>query len=286
MEVDYEKYIINLPVMPEAAARILSIAEDKLDISFKELESIIMMDPGLTAKILKIANSALYARQREIKSLQMAITLLGFMNIKSLVLLVTASNTFVKYKKTEFYQFFWKHSILTAFLSKHIAKRCNRKELADESFLGALLHDIGQVAFFNADQSKYQEILELSGSGREGLEDLEQDSFGMNHKELGATVLQKWNLPELYVDIAREHESLNITSSHKMLIIMISIADILAELLLAGEIEQAKNELLSKLFQYTNLKESDRDYYKKDFMEDLMEDPLFQECQNLFGIGG
>ena len=99
----YESYLKNLPVMPEVATRVMRIAEDKLDISFKELEEIIKLDPGLTVKILRIANSALYARQREIKSLQMAITLLGFKNIKSLVLLVAASNTFARYKKTAFY---------------------------------------------------------------------------------------------------------------------------------------------------------------------------------------
>ena len=155
---NYEQYLKKLPVIPEVATKIMSIAEEKLDISFKELENIIKMDPGLTAKILKIANSALYARQREITSLQMAITLLGFKNIKSLVMLVTASNTFAKYKKTEFYQFFWKHSILTAFFAKHISLRCNKKELSEEVFLSAILHNIGQVALFNSDQEKYPDL--------------------------------------------------------------------------------------------------------------------------------
>ena len=122
MDKNYEQYMKDLPVIPEVAFKIMRIAEDKLDISFHELENIIKVDPGLTAKILKIANSALYARQREIKSLQMSITLLGFANIKSLVLLVSATNTFAKFKKTKFYQRFWKHTILTAFLAKHIAK--------------------------------------------------------------------------------------------------------------------------------------------------------------------
>ena len=130
---DYSQYLKNLPVMPEVAAKILSMAEHNLDISFKELEEIIRVDPGLTAKILKIANSALYARQREIKSLQMAITLLGFKNIKSLVMLITASNTFTKYKKTSFYQYFWKSSILSSFFAKHITLRCGRKGLAEET---------------------------------------------------------------------------------------------------------------------------------------------------------
>ena len=62
----YLDRIRDLPVMPEVAAKVVNLTEGKLEISFKELESIIKVDPGLTAKILKIANSALYARQREI----------------------------------------------------------------------------------------------------------------------------------------------------------------------------------------------------------------------------
>ena len=75
---EYARYLKTIPVIPEVSAKILSIAEDKLDISFKELESIIKIDPGLSAKILKVANSALYARQKKVTSLQTAITLLGF----------------------------------------------------------------------------------------------------------------------------------------------------------------------------------------------------------------
>ena len=96
MPKDYLKNIYNLPVIPEVALKVMNIAESGLDISFTELESIIKVDPGLSAKILKVANSALYARRSEIKSLQTAITMLGFKNIRSLILLVTASSFFQK----------------------------------------------------------------------------------------------------------------------------------------------------------------------------------------------
>jgi hypothetical protein len=96
---DYIEQLKDIPVMPEVAAKVARLTEDRLEISFRELETIIKTDPGLTAKILKIANSALYARQREIKSLQMAITLLGFKNIKSLVLLITASGFFPRMRR-------------------------------------------------------------------------------------------------------------------------------------------------------------------------------------------
>jgi HD-like signal output (HDOD) protein len=145
VEKNILKYINDLPVIPSVAIKVINLAENGLDISFKELENIIKIDPGLTAKILKIANSALYARQKEIESLQKAITLLGFKNIKSLVLLVIAAKFFHKEKNIEFYQHFWKHSIITAFIAKTIVTNSDKIEMAELAFVCGLLHNIGRV---------------------------------------------------------------------------------------------------------------------------------------------
>jgi HD-like signal output (HDOD) protein len=100
----------------------------------------------------------MYARQKEITSLQTAITMLGFKTIKSLVFLVSASNMFKKGKEKEFYQYFWKHSIITAFLSQHMATKAGFKRLADEAFLAGLLHDIGRAAMYQADSELYMAV--------------------------------------------------------------------------------------------------------------------------------
>ncbi len=284
MSEAYESYLKNLPIIPEVARKIMSMAEDKLDISFKELENIIIVDLGLTAKILKVANSALYARQREIKSLQMAITLLGFKNIKSLIMLVTASNAFAKHKASKFYQTFWKHSIISAFLSKHIGLRINQSEQAEEFFLAGLLHDIGQVALFNSDTARYENVIKIVDEENKILEEIEEKEYETNHKVLGASILQKWYFPEQYVDVAREHKSTNITSTHKLMISIVTIADILAEGLGFGYIAPDAQLLLSQLLMYTGLKEQDIEYYKTEYMNDLKKDPLFNECKSLFNI--
>ncbi len=281
---NYEKYLKQLPVLPEVATKILSATADGIDVSFKDLQNIIKVDPGLTAKILKVANSALYARQREITSLQMAITLLGFKNIKSLVLLVTASNMISGLKKTKFYQTFWKHSINTAFLAKHIALRCDERELADEAFLGGLLHDIGQTAFFNSDQKGYQTIIDQLAMVNSELEELEKNYFGFDHKELGASILKNWFFPDIYVDIAREHFSLNITSKYKTIIVMVTIADLLTEILGFSFENVNREDTLLKFLAYTTLTESDVEYYRDKYLEDLSQDTLFQECRSLFAL--
>jgi putative nucleotidyltransferase with HDIG domain len=284
MSQGFEQYLKSMPIIPDVATRILSIAEDKLDISFKELEEIIKVDPSLTAKILKIANSAMYARQREIKSLQMAITLLGFKNLKSLVLLLTASGTLAGNRNDPFYQYFWKHSILSAFLAKHMATRCNRKDAAEDCFIAGLLHDIGQVAFYNADRQRYQPVVAVLQQGKTPVEQIESGIYGADHREIGASLLAHWSFPDLYVDAAREHQSLNITSPHKALIFIVSTADLVGELIRVGSLDAGSDQLLAELIQRTEMSENDLQYYETSFMSDLQKNLLFLECRSLFGI--
>jgi HD-like signal output (HDOD) protein len=65
---DYTQYLKNLPIMPDIAARVINMAGGGKDISFGDLEEVIKLDPGLTTKVLKVANSSMYARQREIST--------------------------------------------------------------------------------------------------------------------------------------------------------------------------------------------------------------------------
>ena len=281
---DYTKYLKNLPVIPDVAAKILSITEDKLDISFRDLEETIKVDPGLSAKILKVANSALYARQREIKNLQMAITLLGFKNIRSLVLLVTASNMFTRDKKTDFYQFFWKHSIMNAFMAKDMAENTRNRQLADECFLGGLLHDIGQVALYNADQEKYQSVLNMAGEKGVRISEVERNLFGTDHKAVGADVLRDWSFPDVYVHAAMEHGSPNITSPHKQVILLISAADFVTSNIDLYTENPLPFDVMRNISIQTALKEENLTYYQTVLLEKLREDPLFLECQSLFEL--
>ncbi|MBN1411436.1 MAG: HDOD domain-containing protein [Spirochaetales bacterium] len=277
-------HIDKLPINPEVATKVMNLAEDGLDISFKELENIIKLDPGLTTKILKVANSALYARPHEIKSLQLAITLLGFRNIKSLVLLVTASSFLKGEKNTSFYKSFWTHSIITAFLAKSFMNRCNMRSSSENAFLCGLLHNMGKAVLFTSDRDKYGEVLKLQETGEETCEEYEEKMFEANHKLSGAALFEKWNFPDLFVDVALEHNSPNITSKHKTIIIYVSIANLLTSKLGYGKLTSYGEKLLHQIIPHTCLSEKDIESYEKEFINLLQKDPLFIECQNLYSI--
>ncbi len=283
--IDYTQYLKNMPVIPDIASKILTVAEEKMDISFRELENTIKMDPGLSAKILRVANSALYARQREVKNLQTAITLLGFKTIKNLVLLITASNMFSKSQNIAFYKFFWKHSVINAFMARSFAERARLRQLSDECFLAGLLHDIGQVALHNANPEKYTQVLELAKNEKKRISEIEEALFDTNHRDVGADVLRNWSFPDVYVDSAAEHGSANITSSHKQTILIISIADFVTSNIDLYDDSPLDLSLLHAVLRQTNITEEIVQEYQSSFLDTIAEDKLFQECKSLFKIG-
>jgi HD-like signal output (HDOD) protein len=281
----YLDRVKDLPVVPEVAAKVMNLKEGGKEISFKELEGIIKVDPGLTSKVLKIANSALYARQREITSLQMAITLLGFNNIRNLVLLLTASSLFPRMRRSAFHAGFWRHCILCGFLSRGISVRCQKTAGAEEAFIAGLLHDIGQAVLYNSDPEAYEKALEEARQNGTALESTEERVFGVNHRQVGGALLKRWNFPELYADSAREHDSVNIDSPHKTTVIVVSLAGLLAEKITDPELGPRKDELVAQLMPYTCLAGMEFDALAQTYAEDLSRDPLYQEYQKLFGVG-
>jgi putative nucleotidyltransferase with HDIG domain len=271
--------------MPEVASKVMSLKEGGLEVSFKDLEGIIKVDLGLTSKILRIANSALYARQREITSLQMAITLLGFKNIRNLVLLVTASGMFPRMKKSLFHPRFWQHSIMSAFFSRALSVRCEKGSGAEEAFIAALLHDIGKPVLYDNDPEKYEQALAAEKAGTTPLETIEEQIFGTNHRKIGGALLRKWNFPELFADMAEEHESLNITSPHKASVMLATVACLMAEKIVDKGLPPYKLEILGSYLPHTCVAGMDVDVLAQGYAAELARDPLYQEYQNLFGAG-
>ena len=279
---EFDKYINDLPIIPDVASKIMSIAEDNFDISFKELEEIIMIDPMLTSKILKVANSALYARQSEIINLQMAIGLLGFKNIKSLVLLITASQFSKELKTSEYMNKFWRHSIATAFIAKHIMHRKKERANEETAFVAGLLHDIGQVALFQSNPEVYENLLDSVLLEDGEIEVFERRHYQTDHHEIGSSLLTKWNFPKIYIDAAKEHNTINVNSKHRTLVLTVTLADLLSSYLGYGQKEGSGEKLLTEILSLTNHDDSDLEYFKSNCKDIFEEDPLFKECQRLF----
>jgi len=112
----------------------------------------------------------------------------------------------------------------------------------------------------------------------------EKDKYGVSHKDVGAHILKSWNFPNIFVDAASEHGSLNVTSPYKVVIMGISTADLISTKLDATEGSSILDQQIQGFLPHIGLKESDVAYYKESFLDSMKDDPLFQECQNLFSL--
>jgi HD-like signal output (HDOD) protein len=277
---NYARHIHNLPVNPSIAAQVLGMAE-RQDFSFGALEKVIMPDPGLTAKILRIANSALYARPSKVTRLQNAITLLGVNTIKNLVILVTGSSLFKGHWESPFYALFWRHSLASAFLAKAFAARTGNPAVAEEAFVAGLLHNVGQVALFLDDPGRYEGLLARAKDEGARISDLEREAFATDHREIGSEVLKNWNFPAVYADAALEHGNDNITSNHKLVILLVSVADFIASNWFLVPENPIPYSRLEGALAYLGIPAVDVEVWQHEHRAVLEADPLYRECQNL-----
>jgi len=285
----------DLPIFPDVAVKILQLQEDNVDISFKELGSIILLDPALTAKILKVANSALYARQREVTNLQQALALLGFKMVKSLVLLVSASNIYSKSRKLQFeatsatitkisISMIWRHSVLTAFISKYIAIRKKYDDKKEDVFVAGLLHDIGRLVMMINFQDKYEQYISyLNQMQYNDIREIEEKVFDINHQDLGKIVLEKWNFPQELIDSVAQHHVVQVDSKYKLTVQIVGLANIFAKIIAHENLSQSDKDIESSSIKALNIEQDDYDYFTSEFIDVIYADELYTMSASLIG---
>ncbi|MCA1928029.1 MAG: HDOD domain-containing protein, partial [Calditerrivibrio sp.] len=194
----------ELPPMPQVAVQVMGIL-DKDDFSFAELVSVISKDVSITASILKIANSPLFGSRVTINNLTQAISLLGIKNLKNIVVALSTRGMFESNKITIFEQKLWEHSVATAVYARIFALKFNRK-MAEEAFIIALLHDIGQIVL-SLFVEKYNNVKENVFGQHIDISLVEDEFIGVNHCLVGSLLLEEWGLPEIYCDVVLNHHN-------------------------------------------------------------------------------
>lgn len=181
-------WVGDLPPLPHVAAQALSMIEDP-DTTAAKLTALLGGDTALAARVLKIANSAMFSRQREITTINQAIMTIGFKTLKGVIVAATLRQLNRKFGKTE--QAIWENSTCTAIGARTIATKL-KKPYAEETFLLGLLHDLGKLVLMRQVTKEYEAIFNETAKGTTFVE-LEQKQLGFNHALIGALVAKKWN---------------------------------------------------------------------------------------------
>jgi putative nucleotidyltransferase with HDIG domain len=161
----------------------------------------------MTARILKLVNSAFFGLRRQVSSPNEAVNYLGMDAIKALVLSI---NAFAKYENCSLggiaLEPLWNHSLMTAGFAKAVASAKRGGSFhSEDAFVAGMLHDAGKLVLAANFSAEYSEVIASIPEGEDGLLGAEERTFGANHAEIGGHLLALWGLPEAIVDAVTWH---------------------------------------------------------------------------------
>ncbi len=224
--------VYNLPAMSTTMLEVTNLLDDP-STNTADLSRIIGKDQGLSTKILSIANSPLYGLTRKVSTIDFAILIIGYQDIKNIVVALTMVDSF-KNKSDKYLdqKEFWMHSMLAGTAAKRIAEDLGLK-IGSEAFVAGLLHDLGVPVMHKFFKTEFEQIVnEIEELGTPLLE-AEKKYLGMNHQEIGKFLTDKWHLPEHLSKVVGNHHNPS-TTDKDVLTSVVHVVDYMIEKLQIG----------------------------------------------------
>jgi putative nucleotidyltransferase with HDIG domain len=192
------------PSIPGSTVKLLKLLEDS-ETPVQQIEDILRLDPGMTANVLKLTNSAYFGLSSKVGSVKRAVMLLGMKKIKQLV--VASCMGAVMDGPIPGYDLpageLWRHSIAVSVAAEGVARELKLNSTEDV-FTAALVHDVGKLIlgqFIKEDMTAIQAAAGTDVS----FEVAERQVLGIDHAEIGAQILSHWSLPDDLVHAVRWH---------------------------------------------------------------------------------
>jgi putative nucleotidyltransferase with HDIG domain len=225
----------EIPSIPLVLIKIIQTLDANTS-SAKELEDLILHDPALAARILRLANSAFYSFRARVKTISHAISLLGMNVVTSLAIGINIFDTFTKGSRSEAKHInqLWTHSCGVAVLVKEIWTRKSSVQKEGEfAFLCGLLHDLGKMAFFKTYPGHYSSFFALAKSETDpAISSFERENYGVDHSVVGEMLAKQWGFPPELVSVIRKHH--DPTALDMPMVRAVAVADLVAKELKIG----------------------------------------------------
>ncbi len=202
-EADYQtkldrqkiSHISALAPLPELAQKIMEITHEPT-YSPKKLAELIKQDQSLTARILKIVNSAYYGFHRKIGNIDRAIVILGFNEITNITIAACLMQVFPNGGESRLFsrEKFWLHTLGTAYIARALSS-FTKSVSGRDAFTMGLLHDIGKVVLDQYFNDVFNHLLESAEERDESLHKVSYELLGIDHAEIGGIIAESWKLP-------------------------------------------------------------------------------------------
>jgi len=201
----------GLPSLSPLTIRLVELAADDRS-SASDLAHIIEKDPALTTRLLRLVNSVFFAQREKITSVLRGVVQVGFNQVRLMALSLSLRDTFPLEKVGGMhYDHFWKTSLYRALIAKNFAQSTRSSDLnPEEAFVGGLILEIGMLMLFNVCPDEMKEVFPGGDISLEKAIVWEEENLGINHREAGGLVLQRWGFPGRLVESQKYfgHEAL------------------------------------------------------------------------------
>ncbi|MGD8512414.1 MAG: HDOD domain-containing protein [Deltaproteobacteria bacterium] len=218
----------NLPTLPHILLEFIATC-NKPDSTNEDISQIINKDSSLTAKVMRMVNSAYYGLPNRVTSMEHALLLLGTDAVKNIAISASVFQAFAKTKGDSVFnlKLFWRHSLLCATTAKLIGKKVSYGS-PDEAFLSGLLHDIGKLVLWVNFPEEYAAILQSSNNESDLLLAGER-GLGATHCEVAAWMIGQWHLQSFMADaVLYHHEPVDRVLGALPLVKIVFIANVLS----------------------------------------------------------
>lgn len=267
----------DLPTIPSIMQQIEQVLHDEGSTA-ETIAHIISEDPSLTMKILKVANSAFYAaRGARISSVKLAVSRLGLAEVSRLCQILSLIRTFKSFGSSIDHTGFWKHCLVVGMTARTIYELGRFPDAdADDVYVGGLLHDIGFLILDQYFPALLRDIGNLIQIQSVPCLEAEDRSLGSTHGEIGAYIMQKWNLsPGVIQAVSFHHDCDRGDPAYQTVTRIVQVSDILcSQKGIGGVFDHEINDDADAILRELNL--ADRLEAIDGFMTDL-----FEKCDSL-----
>jgi len=218
------KGITHLPTIPAVVTRALELL-DKPEVELAEVVDLILTDPVLAARVIRVVNSPLYRPLQEIRSIKHALIYLGFNQIRELVVTCSLIDLFQGKESAIDIRKFWEHSFGVGIVARLIAQRVHFPH-SEKAYLAGVVHDIGELFLSHYLKDDFQKVLALVHAEPQRLIDAEELVFATTHCHIGFCIAGSWNFPGDYCETILCHHTPGDAVINQLLTAIVNLADL------------------------------------------------------------
>ena len=219
---------LKISSLPEIYFKINAVLNDP-NSSFADIAEVIKSDVSLSARLMKIVNSAFYGYPAKIDTITHAVSIIGTWQLRDLALSTTILSAFKGVPEKHIsMDSFWRHSITCGIAARLIAIQKGDPN-PERLFLAGILHDIGRLILLENLPDKGKIIMEKFQSGHTELYKLEREILGFDHTDIGAALMDHWNLPKNLKEVIAYHHNPLEAPNYEYQASIIHLADIVAK---------------------------------------------------------